>query len=121
MRRSAGRTAIYGALLGLATVAVAEAVRPRGGTSLLLDWDEVRGTARARLLNPSMDPASLAAAARSYGSLADTLEKPLLGFVGALPKGASMPRFEALEREGWLDPNLGILRRVATAMPQTAH
>src|SRR5207248_647719 len=112
MRRSAGRTAIYGALLGLATVAVAEAVRRRGGTSLLLDWDEVRGTARARLLNPSMDPASLAAAARSYRSLADNLEKPLLDFVGPLPKGASMPKFEALDREGWLDLNLGILRRV---------
>src|SRR5437764_589864 len=100
MRRY-GRTAVYGVLLGLATVAVAEAVRPRGGTSLLLDWDEVRGTARARLLNPSMDPASLAAAARSYRSLADNLEKPLLDFVGPLPKGASMPKFAA---HPWLRP-----------------
>src|SRR5438309_1169703 len=121
MRRSAGRTAIYGALLGLATVAVAEAVRPRGGTSLLLDWDEVRGTARARLLNPSMDPASLAAAARSYRSLADNLEKPLLDFVGPLPKGASMPKFEALDREGWLDLNLGILRRVVDPVLETGR
>src|SRR5690242_21953954 len=110
MRRSAGRTAVYGALLGLATVAVAEAVRPRGGTSVLLDWEEVRRTARARLLNPTMEPSALAAAAIGYRSLADQLEKPLLDFVGPMPKGASMPRFEALDREGWLDLNLGILR-----------
>src|SRR5437868_4937522 len=121
MRRSAGRTAIYGALLGLATVAVAEAVRPRGGTSLLLDWDEVRGTARARLLNPSMDPASLAAAARSYRSLADNLEKPLLSFVGPLPKGATLPAFQALDREAWLDLNLGIFRRVVDPVLETGR
>jgi len=51
MRRY-GRTAFYGVLLGLATAAVAEAVRPRGGTTLLLDWDEVRRTARARKSEP---------------------------------------------------------------------
>jgi len=47
-----------------------------------------------------------------YRALADKLEKPLLGFVGGLPRGASMPPFEALDREGWIDLNLGILRRV---------
>jgi len=31
-------------MAGLATVAIAEAVKPRGGTALLLDWDEVRRT-----------------------------------------------------------------------------
>src|SRR6266851_3005747 len=110
MRRSAGRTAIYGALLGLATVAVAEAVRPRGGTAVLLDWDEVRRSARPRLTNPTMEPAELAAAARRYRSLADRLVQPLLDFVGPLPKGVPMPKFEALDREGWLDLNVGILR-----------
>ena len=49
MRRTVGRSALYGVLLGLATAAVAEAVRPRGGTTVLVDWDDVRRTARARL------------------------------------------------------------------------
>jgi len=111
MRRY-GRSAVYGVLLGLATAAVAEAVRPRGGTTLLLDWDEVRRTARARLDNPSLERGRLATAAMGYRALADKLEKPLLGFVGGLPRGASMPPFEALDREGWIDLNLGTLRRV---------
>jgi coenzyme F420 biosynthesis associated uncharacterized protein len=99
-------------LLGLATAAVAEAVRPRGGTTLLVDWDEVRRASISRLDSPTADPASLAAAASSYRSMASKLEKPMLEFVGELPKGASLPHFEALDREGWLDLNLGILRRV---------
>src|SRR3989442_6516940 len=102
MRRY-GRTAFYGVLLGLATAAVAESVRPRGGTTLLLDWDQVRRTARARLENPTMDRGQLASAAMSYRGLADKLEKPLLNFVGGLPKGASFPQFDALDREGWID------------------
>lgn len=121
MRRSAGRTAIYGALLGLATVAVAEAVRPRGGTSVLLDWEEVRRIAHARLLDPTMNPAGLAAAAKGYRLLADKLEHPLLDFVGPLPKGASMPQFEALDRAGWLDLNLDILRRVVDPVLETGR
>jgi len=111
MRRY-GRTAFYGVLLGLATAAVAEAVRPRGGTTLLLDWEEVRRTARARLENPNLERGRLATAAMGYRSLASKLEKPLLTFVGGLPRGASMPSFEALDREGWIDLNLAILRRV---------
>src|SRR5712692_4266834 len=111
MRRSVGRTAVYGALLGLATVAVAEAVRPRGGTTLLLDWDEVRRTARARLDAPTEPRGRLASATLGYRALASRLEKPLLKLVGPLPKGASIPAFDALDREGWLDLNLGILRR----------
>ena len=111
MRRY-GRPALYGVLLGLATAAVAEAVRPRGGTTLLLDWNEVRRTARARLEDPVMERGRLATAAIGYRSLASKLEKPLLNFVGGLPRGASMPQFEALDREGWIELNLTILRRV---------
>src|SRR5882762_9852236 len=111
MRRY-GRSAFYGVLLGLATAAVAEAVRPRGGTTLLLDWDEVRRVARARLEDPTMDHGRLATAAMGYRSLGSKLEKPLLNFVGGLPGGVSMPHFEALDREGWIDLNLTILRRV---------
>ena len=112
MRRSVGRSAFYGVLLGLATAAVAEAVRPRGGTSLLVDWDDVRLTARARLDRPHEDDDRLNTAALGYRSLAARLEAPLLGFVGPLPKGATMPQFDALDREGWIDLNLSILRRV---------
>ena len=111
MRRSVGRSALYGVLFGLATAAVAEAVRPRGGTTLLVDWDEVRRTAQSRLERPRIEPGRLASVATGYRALADKLEKPLLDFVGPLRKGASLPRFEALDREGWLDLNLGILRR----------
>ena len=111
MRRSIGRAAIYGALLGLATAAVAEAVRPRGGSTVLVDWDQVRRAARARL-ETSNDHAELAAAAASYRRMAAELERPMLAFVGGLPKGASLPKFEALDRVGWLDLNLAIMRRV---------
>src|ERR1700682_595832 len=112
MRQSVGRAAIYGALVGLATAAIAEAVRPRGGSTVLVDWQQVRRMANARLETTSADPASLAAAARAYRSMAAELEKPMLNFVGGLPKGASLPKFEALDRVGWLDLNLGIIRRV---------
>ena len=111
MRRY-GRPALYGVLLGLATAAVAEAVRPRGGTTLLLDWDDVRHMARARLDNPTLEAAQLGAATKTYRSLAARLEKPLLDFVGPLPRGRSLPQFDALDRAGWLDLNLDILRRV---------
>ena len=112
MRRSIGRSALYGVLLGLATAAVAEAVRPRGGTTVLVDWDEVRRTATARMDQAAMDRARLAAAASGYRTLAGKLESQLLNFVGPLPRGASMPTFEAIDRAGWVDLNLTILRRV---------
>jgi coenzyme F420 biosynthesis associated uncharacterized protein len=111
MRRSVGRAAIYGALLGLASAAVAEAVRPRGGTTVLVDWDQVRRSARARLEIPSVGASTLAEAAKAYGVMAAQLESPLLDFVGGPTKGATMPRFEALDRVGWLQLNLNILRR----------
>src|ERR1700676_3088267 len=111
MRRSVGRAAVYGALLGLATAAVAEAVRPRGGTVVLVDWDQVRRAARARLETPSLDRYELAAAEAGYRKLVTEVATPLLNFVGGLPKGVTLPQFEALDRVGWLDLNLGILRR----------
>lgn len=116
-----GRTALYGVLVGLATAAVAEAVRPRGGTTLLLDWDEVRRTARSRMDAPSLDQSALANAASGYRALASKLEKPLLNFVGPLPRGASMPQFDALDRAGWLDLNLRILRRVVDPVLETGR
>ncbi|HEX9098577.1 MAG TPA: zinc-dependent metalloprotease [Candidatus Dormibacteraeota bacterium] len=112
MRRRVGRAAVYGVLAGLATAAVAEAVRPRGGTTVLVDWTEVRNAARARLEEPATRTTSLATAEMRYRSMAAKLEKPLLDFVGGLPAGVDLPRFAAVDREGWLDLNLAILRRV---------
>jgi coenzyme F420 biosynthesis associated uncharacterized protein len=106
------RSAVLGVVAGLATVAIAEVVRPRGGTSLLLDWEEVRRTAQARLGAASVSKQSLAATAKSYRAMAAKLEKQLLDFVGGLPSGVELPQFEALDRAGWLDLNLGIMRRV---------
>lgn len=121
MRRSVGRAAIYGALLGLATAAVAEAVRPRGGTTVLIDWEQVRRAARARLETPDIDRSQLAAAAKAYRAMASELEKPLLSFVGGMPPGMSLPKFEALDRLGWLDLNLGILRRAIDPVLETGR
>ena len=112
MRRQVGRAALFGVLAGLATVAVAEAVRPRGGTSVLVDWIEVRHEARARFGQEAISPSALAAAEKRYRAMAAKLEKPLLDFVGGLPAGAELPQFEAVDREGWLDLNLSILQRV---------
>jgi coenzyme F420 biosynthesis associated uncharacterized protein len=88
---------------------------------VLVDWDQVRRAARARLDTPSLGPAELAAVAGSYRSMAAELEKPMLKFVGGLPKGASLPKFEALDRVGWLDLNLGILRRVVDPVLETGR
>jgi coenzyme F420 biosynthesis associated uncharacterized protein len=111
VRRRLGRAAIAGIVLGLATAAVAEAVRPRGGTAVLVDWDRVRLIAEPRLGPPS-DAHALAGATRSYRAMAAKLEAPLIDFVGRDPSGLTLPQFRALDREGWLDVNLVIIRRV---------
>jgi coenzyme F420 biosynthesis associated uncharacterized protein len=115
------RSALLGVMAGLATVAIAEVVRPRGGTSLLLDWDEVRRTAHARLGSGTPSKASLATADKGYRTMAAKLEKPLLDFVGGLPQGVKLPEFEALDRPGWLDLNLGIMRRVVDPVLETGR
>src|SRR5258706_8154056 len=53
--------------------------------------------------------------------MAAKLEKPLLDFVGGMPAGASLPGFQALDREGWLDLNLGIMRRVVDPVLETGR
>src|SRR5712691_5211054 len=110
--RSVRSAALFGLMAGLATVAVAEAVRPRGGSGLLLDWDDVRRRARSWLGSSSVPAVDLGSAERRYRLMAAQLQGPLLKFVGPLPKGAALPEFSALDRAGWLDVNLAILRRV---------
>jgi coenzyme F420 biosynthesis associated uncharacterized protein len=101
-----------GALSGLVAVMVAEAVRPRGGTTLLLDWDEVTRLATAGLRDERVPPNRLAAITAAYNGLAAGLRAPLLETVGGLPAGARLPDFQALDRASWLELNVGILRRV---------
>ena len=110
--RSVRSAAVFGLLAGLATVAVAEAVRPRGGRGLLLDWEDVRLRARSWLASSTAPAVDLGSAERQYRLMAAQLQGPLLKFVGPLPRGASLPEFSALDRSGWLDVNLSILRRV---------
>jgi coenzyme F420 biosynthesis associated uncharacterized protein len=111
-KRSIRSVALFGLMAGLATVAVAEAVRPRGGTAVLLDWEEVRRRARSWLVTGNTPAVDLEAAAADYRRMAAGLEQPLLDFVGGMPARASMPEFAALDRAGWLDLNVGILRRM---------
>src|SRR5947209_20199126 len=99
--RRVGRAAVFGLLAGLATAAVAEAVRPRGGTSVLVDWDEVRGAARARLEQPAISVVAVAAAEKRYRATATKPEDPLLEFVGGLPPLVMLPLLAAVDRDGW--------------------
>src|SRR5260370_14220825 len=76
--RSVRSAALFGLLAGLATVAVAEAVRPRGGSGLLLDWEDVRRRARSWLASSSAPAVDLASAERQYRLIAPQLPAPLL-------------------------------------------
>lgn len=90
---------------------LAEAVRPRGGKVELLDWDEIAARARRRLRDRPLGAARLSAVAAGYNQLAGEVREPLLKAVGGLPSGVRLPDFEALDRSGWLDVNVAILRR----------
>jgi coenzyme F420 biosynthesis associated uncharacterized protein len=101
-----------GALSGLVAVMVAEAIRPRGGSTLLLDWDEVTRLATAGLRDERIPPDRMASFTAGYNGLATDLRAPLLETLGGLPAGARLPDFQALDRASWLELNVGILRRV---------
>ncbi|MFZ0217021.1 MAG: zinc-dependent metalloprotease, partial [Candidatus Dormiibacterota bacterium] len=89
---------------------VAEASRPLGGHAELLDWDEVARLAKRRLGEGRVPDRELARAGQELNRLAGEVEGPLLEAVGGLPAGASLPRFEAVDRLGWLDRNLSSMR-----------
>lgn len=112
MRRGFRRGLAVGAAYGLIAALVAEAVRPRGGSVPLLDWDEVTRIALSRASDERMDAAERARVAASYERFAGQLVGPLLDAVGGLPDGARLPPFEALDRASWLELNVGILRRL---------
>jgi coenzyme F420 biosynthesis associated uncharacterized protein len=121
VKRGFRRGLALGAVYGLVAVLVAEAVRPRGGSAVLLDWDEVARLALGRLREERVSPRRLAAAARAYNRFAAELREPLLEAVGGLPPGVVLPEFEALDRAGWLEVNVAILRRVMEPLAATTR
>src|SRR5262249_62252893 len=56
-------------------------------------------------------PDTLAPPRMARRAPAAQLAPRLLSFVGRLRRGAVLPRFQALDRSGWMDLNLDILRR----------
>lgn len=121
MRGGFRRGLALGAVYGLATVLVAEAVRPRGGPAALLDWDEVSRIATARLREERRGPGWQTQAERAYNRFAAELRAPLLETVGGLPDGVTLPDFQALDRAGWLELNVEVLRRVMEPLVTVAR
>jgi coenzyme F420 biosynthesis associated uncharacterized protein len=105
------RRLAFGAASGVVAALVAEAVRPRGGKADLLDWDHITALAQRRLRDQPLGAARLQAVAAGYNRLAADVREPLLEAVGGLPPGVRLPEFEALDRSGWLDLNVRILRQ----------
>ncbi|HVD02475.1 MAG TPA: zinc-dependent metalloprotease [Candidatus Dormibacteraeota bacterium] len=107
--KSALRGLAAGVAVGAVAYAVVDAVRPRPGAARIVDWDEIRDQAISRL-----DPDSLLDARRRrtletrYRKLAAELEPALISFVGA--SAGDLPPFQALDRAGWVDLNVGIMR-----------
>jgi coenzyme F420 biosynthesis associated uncharacterized protein len=98
-----------GMAVGAAAVAVIEAVRPRPGEARIVDWEEIRTRAHSRLQEGErLDRPALRELEAGYDSLAGELTAPLLQFVGGMT--AEFPPFQALDRHGWVDLNLKIMR-----------
>src|SRR5712692_3054317 len=109
------RRTLRALLAGLATVATAalvvEAVRPRPGPAVIVDWEEVRRLARAHLAGDGeLTDAQRRRLAERYGRAARELEGPLLKALQSGP--VDMPPFQPLSRPAWVDLNIGILRRL---------
>jgi coenzyme F420 biosynthesis associated uncharacterized protein len=98
-----------GMAVGAVAFAVVDAVRPRPGAARIVDWEDVREQALGRL-----SPEDALARPRrrtletKYRRYAAELEGPLLKFVGGMK--SEFPPFQALDRFGWVDLNVGILR-----------
>lgn len=111
--KSRSRGVLLGVLSGAAVAMVAEAVRPRGGPGTAIDWEEISELATTwGAREPRLTAEQAEAAAGIYNRLAAELREPMLAVVGGLPPGVELPPFQALDRAGWIDLNLNILRRV---------
>ena len=103
------RNLAAGMAVGAVAFAIVDAVRPRPGQARIIDWDEIRDAALRRLdPNDGIDGRQRRALETKYRKLAAELEAPLLDFVGGMD--GPFPPFQALDRYGWVDLNVGILR-----------
>jgi coenzyme F420 biosynthesis associated uncharacterized protein len=107
--RRAVRSLVAGVAVGAVAFAVVDAVRPRPGKARIVDWEEIRDQAISRL-NPDslLDARRRRSLETRYGKMAAELEPSLLAFVGG--SAGDLPPFQALDRAGWLDLNVGIMR-----------
>jgi coenzyme F420 biosynthesis associated uncharacterized protein len=127
--RRALRGLAAGMAVGALAFAVVDAVRPRPGPARIVDWDEIREQALGRLSPEDALPRPRRRTLETkYRRLAAELEGPLLEFVqGGRPRGGNaehgrqggrppsrldgaFPDFQAIDRFGWVDLNVGILR-----------
>jgi coenzyme F420 biosynthesis associated uncharacterized protein len=106
------RKAAVGVAAGAVLVALAEAARPRGGRARLIDWDEITALASRRVQGSRLSAAARARLEENYRRMAADVTPALLETVGGLPDGRRMPDFQALDRFGWLELNIGLMRRV---------
>jgi coenzyme F420 biosynthesis associated uncharacterized protein len=107
------RQAILSATAGLAVVSLRALARPLPvAERRLLDWETVRRVARERTGETGPTEVELAAArlGASYDELAAELA-PLMADVVETPV-QGYPRFSVLDRRGWVDRNLGMVRRM---------
>lgn len=112
------RSLALGTLAGLGLALVSEAVRPRGGPARLLDWEEVSRVAHRHLRGERLSQAQRKMLEERYQRLAAEVTPTLLDTVGGLPPGAELPFFSALDRQGWLELNLEILRRALAPLAE---
>ncbi|MDQ6918677.1 MAG: zinc-dependent metalloprotease [Candidatus Dormibacteraeota bacterium] len=107
--RRALRGLAAGVALGAVAFAVVDAVRPRPGPARIVDWEDIREQALGRLSpEDALARPRRGALETRYRRFAAELERPLLDFVGGME--GEFPPFQALDRFGWVDLNVGILR-----------
>ncbi|HEX6548247.1 MAG TPA: zinc-dependent metalloprotease [Candidatus Dormibacteraeota bacterium] len=113
MKRKVARGFAVGIASGIATAALFELARSRGGKGRLIDWDAIRDLAAERLgrEGATLTPPRRRKLEAEYARLAAEMQEPLFDVVGG-PRDLSLPRFGAIGRIEWVDVNLETLRRV---------
>jgi coenzyme F420 biosynthesis associated uncharacterized protein len=120
------RTATLAALGGAAAISVRLLSRPLPGAERqLIDWEGVRRAARARSGERSpLQPERAARLGARYDTFAAEMVPLLAEVCGAPPAG--IPRFTVLDRHGFIDANVLMVRRLIepverlrTALPET--
>ncbi len=115
------RIAALSALGLLGAIAAREGLRRSRGTAAgpMLDWDLVRRTAHARCGEPAPgagDADRLAALRPLYDEAAQELAPPLTELVGQGLDLGSLGSIQVLDRRGFIDQNIRIMRRLIDAI-----